>query len=542
MAMMITNFNRLIQSKIVWGLFIGLVVFAFIAMDMATPDQSVGESGKDILGEVFGEDITRAELLGSYYSIYLENTIRSGRELNIDDIAHENLINAAWERIAIISKIRELGYAVSDNEITTRIKDIIRMLSQKDQYDANIYNAFISNFLPRYGMSAKNFEQFIGDSILIEKALEEIGRDVWVDEEEILEIFHNLNDLITVEYAIIDHKKYVAEEVTLDEIENYYDKNPDNFTLPERALVHYIEFLSASYTNEIEISSQQVAQVYSNNIERYRINDSSKDINDKIEYAALVDVEASIRSSLNLYSARQKAINDADLFVASLSENTDFESSAKLMNLKIYKELPSFTLNERTVNDDSDIFNKAAFTLRFSDEEYYSDPVVGRDRVYVIMLKEKISSSLPIFSEVKDKARQFAQEEADQSVYNKKSNELYSKIQEKINDGESFIDITKKNKLKLESTQPYNSKNPLKIPFASEIMSQTYSHPEKTLVPINTYDGLLLAFIKKREIADTSNLEEDRQNITTQLMQQKGFSAIQNWQQLVINEAEIKIF
>ena len=41
--MMISNFNKLIQSKIVWGLFIGLVVFAFVAMDMATPDNNTAQ-------------------------------------------------------------------------------------------------------------------------------------------------------------------------------------------------------------------------------------------------------------------------------------------------------------------------------------------------------------------------------------------------------------------------------------------------------------------------------------------------------------------
>ena len=44
--MMISNFNKLIQSKIVWGLFIGLVVFAFVAMDMATPDNNTPQKKK----------------------------------------------------------------------------------------------------------------------------------------------------------------------------------------------------------------------------------------------------------------------------------------------------------------------------------------------------------------------------------------------------------------------------------------------------------------------------------------------------------------
>ena len=47
--MMISNFNKLIQSKIVWGLFIGLVVFAFVAMDMATPDNNTPQKKTRLL-------------------------------------------------------------------------------------------------------------------------------------------------------------------------------------------------------------------------------------------------------------------------------------------------------------------------------------------------------------------------------------------------------------------------------------------------------------------------------------------------------------
>ena len=64
------------------------------------------------------------------------------------------------ERIAVLKKAENGQYEVTDEEIIERIKDIIRYISQSDQYDPEIYNAFINNFLPRYGMNAKSFDVF----------------------------------------------------------------------------------------------------------------------------------------------------------------------------------------------------------------------------------------------------------------------------------------------------------------------------------------------------------------------------------------------
>ena len=105
MAMLITNFNKLIQSKIVWGLFIGLVVFAFVAMDMATPDASPQRSANDPVGTVFGEEITRAEFLTSYRNVYLIYSIMTGEALQVDKETDQALTEAAWNRLAVLKKL-----------------------------------------------------------------------------------------------------------------------------------------------------------------------------------------------------------------------------------------------------------------------------------------------------------------------------------------------------------------------------------------------------------------------------------------------------
>ena len=130
---------------------IGLVIFAFVAMDIATPEPN-NPKKNDVVGKIYDQEIKRDQFMSSYYSVTLDYTMRSGQELRITDQIHKEITGAAWERLAILFKAKANNISVSDDTIRIRIKEIIRMISQSDYYDPSIYSAFISNFLyPRYG-------------------------------------------------------------------------------------------------------------------------------------------------------------------------------------------------------------------------------------------------------------------------------------------------------------------------------------------------------------------------------------------------------
>ena len=275
--MMISNFNKLIQSKIVWGLFIGLVVFAFVAMDMATPDNNSPKKNNTVVGKVFNDEVKYSELMQSFYSTSLDYTLRSGQELRMTDQVEQELTNAAWERIAVLKKANNQEYSVSDNEIVERIKDIIRYVSQSDQYNPEIYEAFVNNFLPRYGMNAKGFDLFIKETLMIEKILEDIDENLlFIDEAEIKETFHNLNDLLSVQYALIERKGFNSSPISEEENYSFYTKNIEEFRVPEKISVDYIKFQIIDYTNSITVTPNMIETSYSNNLDRFKLDSENE--------------------------------------------------------------------------------------------------------------------------------------------------------------------------------------------------------------------------------------------------------------------------
>tara|TARA_B100000424_G_C22944312_1_gene502513 strand:- start:1821 stop:3437 length:1617 start_codon:yes stop_codon:yes gene_type:complete len=538
--MMISNFNKLIQSKIVWGLFIGLVVFAFVAMDMATPDNNSPKKNNTVVGKVFNDEVKYSELMQSFYSTSLDYTLRSGQELRMTDQVEQELTNAAWERIAVLKKANNQEYSVSDNEIVERIKDIIRYVSQSDQYNPEIYEAFVNNFLPRYGMNAKGFDLFIKETLMIEKILEDIDENLlFIDEAEIKETFHNLNDLLSVQYALIERKGFNSSPISEEENYSFYTKNIEEFRVPEKISVDYIKFQIIDYTNSISVTPNMIETSYSNNLDRFKLDSE----NEEISYKSLEDVSEEIKIQLLMLLARDAATAKAYDFVADISDSgKNFSDVAKDLGIPISTS-KSFSINDQVEqNETSQRFNEIAFNLDLTPENYFSDPIVEANNVYVLALKEKFDSYLPDYEDISQQVNNAAQFEADNNEYADFTHSLFLEIQSKISDGMSFNEAISSHKLDVVNCNIFSLSKPLEGNFSREIMSQMYNAQEGFVTAINSAEGVIISYLLKREMDENSILDEQRQEITAQLRQQKTLELFRNRKQNIINEAVIEIF
>ena len=544
--MLITNFNKLIQSKIVWGLFIGLVVFAFVAMDMATPDASPQRSASDPIGLVFGEEITRAEFLTSYRNVYLIYSIMTGEALQVDEETDHALTEAAWNRLAVLKKAREQGHSASPEQIIGTIKSLPLFQNQQTgQFDASAYDSFVGNFLAGLGMDAKEFENAYEENIILEQAAQVAGEGVLVTEEEVLETYHLLNDLITLDTAFIPFAGISAPAVNEADAQAFYEANRATFELPVKASVHYVQFDVAGYTDSIDVTDEMLSQVYSNNLERYRVEADPENPSEDPSYLPLAEVRGALEPIVQSELALQDAFRAADNLVAALSdEGADFANKAAAAGKEIIKNVPPFSAHETVAQvDPTAPFAAATFNLDLTPNQYYSDPVVGRDHIYVIALQKKIPAFVPAFAAVKELATQRAQKQADANTYREYVTKLYTQVQQAVADGTSFADAIETTSLSLETLTPFNSGQPLEHPQAAILMERTYQLETAQLAaPIQTEAGVLLTAVKLRKKADTTGLSTQQPRIEASLIQQKRANRISTWQAGIVAEAAIEIF
>ena len=245
-----------------------------------------------------------------------------------------------------------------------------------------------------------------------------------------------------------------------------------------------------------------LAQVYSNNLERYRVETDPENPTADPSYLPLDEVSGALEPIIQTELARQDAFRAADHLVASLSDDdADFASKATAAGKEIIKNIPPFSANETiTQVDPTAPFAAATFNLDLTPTQYYSDPVVGRDHVYVIALQKKLPAFVPAFAAVKELATQRAQQQADANAYREHITTLYTQVQEAVAGGTSFADAIKATSLSLETLTPYNSEQPLEHPQATLLMERTYQLETAQLAaPIETEAGILLTAVKQRK-------------------------------------------
>ena len=543
MAMMISKFNKLIHNKTVWLVFAIFISIAFVGVytgSKSSGAQQRSQAESQVAGKLWNEDVTRQEFGQAYQSVYVMYSMMTGQPLNINDEIDVVLRQAAWQRLATLKKATQMGLTVTADQIVNLIKgERVFQNPQTGQYDANAYNAFVNGFLPRTGMNAKAFENMMSEQVLIQKASAAAAQGALVTDDEIKKAFHLYNDRLTVDYASLPRSLTETIEISEEEAKAYFAQNAELFRLPKKRIAHYVEFNVSNYTNTVEITDEIIAQIYEGNKQRYIKPETAT--NAVPEYRSLEEVKGEIFELVSADQSRRAAANAADAFVAELAgEGSTFEAEAEKAGLKVVANTPAFAATDRVRGvDPLAPFARAAFGLELSPTQYYSDPVVGREKVYVIALKKELPEFLPEFDVVKADAIESAKIAATETAYVEKAEAIHAEIEAALKSGTSFADASSKYTLAVQTTAPFNISTPLEGDFSREIMAATVQFDKGTLVDlIDTNDEFLLAYISDKELADeAATLPNMRDDLSAGIRQEKAARLAQAWQESLLEEA-----
>ncbi len=508
MAMMISKFHKLVGSKKVWTVFAVLISVAFVVAytgGKSGKQKSRSELEKEVVGSLYGEKVTRLEFGRQYQNTYLLLIIQTGQPLKINDQIDQLIRQQAWERLAILKKAGQMGITVSEEQLANAIRQqpIFRN-QQTGQFDRRAYDAFFSQVLPRIGfnMTTKGFELLMHENLLIQKVSGMAAQSALVTEAEVDHAFHVFADKLTVQYAPIPRSMAPAPEVTEAEAKEYYNNYPNQFIFPDKVKVRYIEFPVADYTDEIEVTDEMVAQVYESNKQKFMVEGTEESA--LPEYQPLEEVRDTIVEEITTGLARRKADNEAGLFVSKLStQDADFDQLAEAAGKAISTTAP-FALTDTVRGvDPTAQFARTAFTLEDNAHHYYSDPVVGKDSIYVLVLQNRMPSFLPEYEVVAEEVMAAAQIAAEEKAYVEKAEEIHSALEASLKAGSSFADAATKAGLEITTTEPFSVAEPPADELGENILRETVLFDAGTLVDlIPTDNELIVAYVVEKEAAD----------------------------------------
>lgn len=545
MAMMISKFNKIIHNKTVWLVFAIVISVAFVAVytgDQTDMKSYRAQQQSAVAGRLFGEEVSQIEFGQAYQNVYVMYSMMTGREVNLNEEVDEIIRRAAWQRLATLKKARQMGLTVTNEQIVDMIQDqpVFRN-QQTGQFDKNAYNAFVSGFLPRLRMGPKDFENMVAENVLIEKASGMAAQGALVTDEEVRKAFHLYNDKLTVQYAALPRSLAQVPAITEEDAKAYYDRNAAQFALPERAIVHYVQFPVANYTNAVSVTDEMVAQVYESNKQRY-LKPAAEGAAPGAapEYQPLEEVKGAIAEMVSGELARRQATVAADAFVGTLVNGTAFEQAAQQAALAIVSNTPAFTATASVRGvDPTAPFARAAFALSPGAESDFSDPVVGRDTVYVIKLVKFQPVYQQPFEAVKADAMESARLAAEEKAYVEKAEAVHAEIEAALKAGTSFADAASKYNLELQTTAPFNATSQLEDEMGRQIMGATMMFDAGTLVElISTPNEFLVAYVAERQAADeAATLPALREDLVNSIRNEKARAMVAAWQESLLKEA-----
>jgi len=544
MTMMISKFHKLIQSKVVWYIILGVIVLAFVGF--FTPSMRSGSKRPDSkpLGELFGEKVMSREYDQARRHTYLWYVLSSGSMPPTTDEMVAMVRKEAWQRVAALRKAASEKIGVSDQEVVQQIQQLSIFQGNNGLFDAHVYQSILGYL----GISSHELEGIFREQITLHKLIVRSEQAALISPNELRTAYHLYTDRFVLQTAVFPREQ-IEKEVTIsrEEADLFFVENRELFRMPARVRVSYVEWAVSNFMAQVEIPEGAALEFYNQNIENYRVE--NEDELALVEYKPFEEAVEEINQQLVEVAARRLAIEEATTLVADTSpkaegEEPDFAGAVDSADLLV-KTLPAFDGDDELSGIDGTApFRQAAFRLEDNTYGSFSDAVVGKDSVYVLSLEKQYPSFLPDFEVVEDQVMEEARREAVRKALVDRALGLQTQLSEELAAERSFEEVLSPYQLEIETTEEFDLSAELEHEYADVLIPICLDTAEGELcrfVPVE--EGILIAFVAQRKTIDIEmGLPAIRQELIAGLSQNRARQLAKDWQETLLNEAGFKNF
>lgn len=562
MAMLITKFHRLIESRVTWGVILVVVVFSFVIWGMRVPGRTRQALEKVSPGKLYGEWVRPEEFRKAYFHSYLSLLLMVGQPFDTAKVDAE-LQQSAWRRLAALRTAEKMGLRVSDKEVLATIQQHPGFQAQ-GRFSPAVYNAFVVNMLGPLGISETAFEEHVRQEILIQKLRHMVEQAVLISPYEVQRAFSALTDVFTVELVEITTNDVLAEvRVAEEDVRARFEKNPAEFTLPDKVRVQYVALAVSNFLEGVTVSEDEALEYYNDHLQEFTYATTTTPVSavatgeaaelaaDMGSYAVTTtatrlfeEVKADILEKLRWEEARRRASERATDFVVSLAPDREgrapaLEEAAQKFGLELCS-LPPFARDEALPEIEADAaFRKAAFDLALTPEDYFSDAIVGSNFVYVVALRERLPARIPEFEEVAEEVRRVAFAEALDQALLARAKEVRDAAAKALAEGRSFREAVEPQGLEIRRIENFTvSKDLEKLPHAEMLLRAILVRNQGEVTePVPVEGGFLVAFVEKREPGDVMSFSTLRPQIVQSLRRDRQRALLEEWQSFLLRHA-----
>jgi len=564
MTMLITKFHRLIQNKILWVVFMLLVIISFVFWGTQTPDPDAFAS-QTSPGELDGKAVSIEEFNLSRFSVYVSLVLQSGQAIALTRDILEEVDNLAWKRLIALRKTRELGFKVGQDEVREALE---QNFSANGEFDYQAYSSFVTRDLSSatasqlgVEMTRKRFEDHIAEELALAKLRQMVSQTTLTPPYDISREFSVSLDEFNVVYAVMSPGD-VADEVDISEEDarDFFALNKEQFELAEQVSVKYVKFALDDYLDPDAITEDQIKSFYDANLDQFSTIESNNvadtlvaatnavaPSSEPVTYRQLEEVQGEIREQLAKDAAAYKALEQANELVYLLPTDRDgnapdFADAAKSLGKETQTSgLFSESLDLPDIAYGFKQFRDTAFQLFPNDDEYFSNPVPAEDGVYVLALEERVEPRIPVFAEVQEKVMPLAQFDAQRKALTSRATEVSTALNEAASSNE-VAEVFSEFGLTTFETGPFTEQGGLTNGVIGQAVARAVfdRNEGEAAEPVETPEGMLVAYVLERAPADPSTLPAIEGDISRMLRTQISSRLFSDWQSQLLADANFR--
>lgn len=538
--MLITRFNRMIRNKVLWGFFAFAVCVMFIGVYSNTGGCGYNDTAApDAAGSLFGKSVSLQELRrAEYYTAQMNNTAGLTPE------QAQKLTAMAWKRLAALRTAEQYGISVSAEEVA----EVIR----RDPAFADTTSGVFSPERYRRTIEAlkqipvQEYEQFVHEEIMLHKLLAVLDAAVWTSPFEARERLSKLTDVFSIQYASFGTNDYAAPvTISEDEARRYFETNKERFKIPDQVSVQFVVFPASNFLDQVQVTDAEVNRYYTNNLEKFTVSEGTNTPYAKPLEKVRDEILSSLKQSKALDLATEKAGRFVELLLPDKKDKSIPLSEAAGKNALNVSTTALFSIREPLTNLNVGLdFNVNAFGLDAADPyRRVSDPVAGKDAVYVMAPLEKKEAHLPEFQDVADKVRQRAAAEAWYDAFIKKGNEIRDSLNKSLGAGKTFTAALKDFKANVSTTLTFTVYEALSDPqenYDVIVPKITTLNKGELTEPLETDSGLIIAYVADRTPGNPVTEEGVRSELLSMLDRSMAQILFEDWKDYLLAKGRMK--
>ena len=183
------------------------------------------------------------------------------QQLNIPQQVLDQII----QRSILLQTAKKMGIDASDEEIRSEIFSLFQRDGKFIGFEEYKRILDINRF------TVSKYEEGLREDIIRNKIIKVITAGITFTPEELWENYKNRNESAKMEYVILEMGKMeLKEESTKEEIQKYFEKNKEQYKIPEKREATFVFFKTEDIKKEIELTDSEIEKYYKNNLPQFK--------------------------------------------------------------------------------------------------------------------------------------------------------------------------------------------------------------------------------------------------------------------------------